>query len=134
VVHNLDWTLPDNRDTTIQLSLDYLYPLLKAGKLKMMVPIVSLRTAKTSEEYEFLHKYNIPTSQVKWFIDKYIIYSKPEEAEDAISMVLLQWEKIKRDTTPELDDFYKNLPMIHMRESFYEHLLSFTLPDRPFPN
>ena len=30
VVHNLDWTLPDNRDTTIQLSLDYLYPLLKS--------------------------------------------------------------------------------------------------------
>ena len=30
VTHNLDWTLPDNRDTTIQLSLDYLYPLLKS--------------------------------------------------------------------------------------------------------
>lgn len=30
VVHNLDWTLPDNIDTTIQLSLDYLFPLLKA--------------------------------------------------------------------------------------------------------
>jgi hypothetical protein len=30
VVHNLDWTLPGNIDTTIQLSLDYLYPLLKA--------------------------------------------------------------------------------------------------------
>lgn len=29
-LHNLDWTLPDNRDTTIQLSLNYLYPLLKA--------------------------------------------------------------------------------------------------------
>lgn len=29
-LHNLDWTLPDNIDTTMKLSLDYLYPLLKA--------------------------------------------------------------------------------------------------------
>jgi len=99
-----------------------------------MVPIVSLRTAKTPEEYEFMHKYNIPLTQIKWFIDKYVIYSKPEEADDAVSMVLLQWEKIKRETTSEVDDFYKNLPMIHMKECFYSILLSFTLPDRPFPN
>jgi hypothetical protein len=102
-INNLDWNIPGHQDRSIQLSLDYLYPLLKAGKIKMMVPIVSLRTARTPGEYEWVRKINMPVDYPIWFIDKYIIYSKPEEAEDAVSMVLLQWEKLKRENTPELD-------------------------------
>jgi len=54
-----------------------------------------------------VNKIDMPVDYPIWFVDKYIIYSKPEEADDAVSMVLLQWEKIKRDTTPELDRFYE---------------------------
>lgn len=68
-----------------------------------MVPIVSLRTAKTPGEYDWVRKIDMPEDYPIWFVDKYIIYSKPEEAEDAISIVLLQWEKLKRENTPELD-------------------------------
>ncbi len=131
-INHLDWNIPGHQDRSIQLSLDYLYPLLKSWKLKMMVPIVSLRTARTPWEYAWVKKIDMPEDYPIWFVDKYMIYSKPEEADDAVSMVLLQWEKIKKETTPEIDSFYKNLPMIHMKESFYTHLLSFTLPDRPF--
>jgi hypothetical protein len=133
-LHNLDWTLPDNIDTAIQLSLDYLYPLLKAGKIKMMVPIVSLRTAKTPWEYAWVRKIDMPEDCPIWFVDKYIIYSKPEEAEDAISMVWLQWEKIKRDTTPAFDKLCAEKHFWKMREVFYEIEISFTLPHRPFWN